>query len=235
MQLVTVNNGEARTTTLAIAEGTESEHKAVIQLVRKYQSDLEQFGRVTFEMLPFETAGGTQTREIAHLNEHQSTLIMSYMKNTPIIRQFKTTLVKSFYELASRPQIQTPEMMIAHAVLLAEKMISEQKQLIEHLTPKAAFFDAVTDSKDAVDIGTVAKVLNCGIGRNRMFELLRNSSILMHDNKPYQKYIDCGYFRVIESSYVKPDGSTHISFKTVVYQKGIDFIRRRMIDIKEAA
>ena len=32
MNLVIVNNGEVRTTTLAIAEGTGNEHKAVIQL-----------------------------------------------------------------------------------------------------------------------------------------------------------------------------------------------------------
>lgn len=50
MQLVTINNGEVRTTTLAIAEGTGNQHKAVIQLVRTYQADLEQFGLVTFEM-----------------------------------------------------------------------------------------------------------------------------------------------------------------------------------------
>ena len=44
-QLVTLsNNNEAITTTLAIAEGTEVEHKAVIQLVRNYISDLEDFG-----------------------------------------------------------------------------------------------------------------------------------------------------------------------------------------------
>lgn len=108
MELVIVNNGVATTTTLAIAEGTGNEHKAVIQLVRNYLSDLEQFGRVTFEMAPFETAGGTQTREIANLNERQATLIMSYMKNTAIIRKFKTQLVKSFYELAEQVNTTLP-------------------------------------------------------------------------------------------------------------------------------
>lgn len=128
-----------------------------------------------------------------------------------------------------------PELQIAHAMLLAGKMIEEQKLLIAEMTPKAEFFDAVTDSATAVDIGTVAKVLNMDIGRTRLFEFLRDEGILMKNNQPYQKYIDCGYFRVIETSYGKPDGSTHVNFKTVVYQKGIDFIRRKLSERKEAA
>ena len=72
-----------------------------------------------------------------------------------------------------------PELQIAHAMLLAGKMIEEQKALIADMTPKAEFFDAVTDSATAVDIGTVAKVLNMGIGRTRLFEFLRDEGVLI--------------------------------------------------------
>jgi anti-repressor protein len=48
----------------------------------------------------------------------------------------------------------------------------------------------------------------------------------MQNNQPYQKYVDAGYFRTIESSYTTPDGSTHVSIKTVVYQRGLNFIRK---------
>ena len=94
------------------------------------------------------------------------------------------------------------------------------------MKPKAEFFDAVADSKDAIDIGSTAKVLNMGIGRNRLFELLRNEGVLMANNQPYQAYIDRGYFRTIEQKYTKPDGSTHIYIKTLVYQRGLDYIRQ---------
>jgi len=97
---------------------------------------------------------------------------------------------------------------------------------IAEMKPKADFFDAVTDSKDAVDMASVAKVLNMGIGRNKLFEFLRNKKVLQSNNQPYQRYIDSGYFRVIEQKYQNSQGETHISFKTIVYQKGIDFIRK---------
>ena len=92
--------------------------------------------------------------------------------------------------------------------------------------PKIDFYNAVTGSNNTLEIGKVAKLLNKQLGRNKLFEILREKKILMNGNIPYQKYIDRGYFRVIESKYTKNDGSTHISLKTVVFQRGIDFINK---------
>ena len=116
---------------------------------------------------------------------------------------------------------------LANAVLVAQSVIAQKDILIAEMKPKADFFDQVASSKTAVAIGDVAKVLDIkGIGRNNLFEMLRDKKVLMSDNKPYQKYIDCGYFRVIEQKYTKPDGEVVITFKTLVYQKGVDYIRR---------
>ena len=93
------------------------------------------------------------------------------------------------------------------------------------MKPKAEFFDAVVDSKDAIEIGQVAKILGT-IGRNKLCYFLRNKGILMKNNEPYQKYIDCGWFRVIEQKYTKPDGTIMIRTKTLVYQKGVNAIRK---------
>jgi hypothetical protein len=52
----------------------------------------------------------------------------------------------------------------------------------------------------------------------------------MANNIPYQEFCDRHYFRVIESTYTSPKtGEVHENYKTVVYQKGIDFIRRFLI------
>ncbi len=107
-----------------------------------------------------------------------------------------------------------------------EEAERQQRQLAIQ-APKAAFYDAVTGSRDAVDLGTVAKTLAIkGYGRNNLFDLLRKEGVLMENNVPYQRYVDSKCFRVIESSWSEPDGTIHVNFKTVVYQKGIDFIRR---------
>lgn len=128
-------------------------------------------------------------------------------------------------------QITTQQLPLSYLEALKELVIKEeQKQLAEakvaELLPKAEFFDAVTGSSDCFDIGIVAKTLNVGIGRNKLFEFLRTKQVLMNNNIPYQKYCDAGFFRTIEQKYTKPDGSTHISIKTVVYQSGLNYISK---------
>lgn len=105
---------------------------------------------------------------------------------------------------------------------------SELQQANIEMKPKADFFDAVAGSKKAMSMEEVAKVLSYpGVGRNKLFEILRNQNILQRDNIPYQKYIDSGYFRVIEQKYNVGD-EVRINIKTLVFQKGVDFIRKTL-------
>ena len=97
--LVIAVKEQPMTTTQIIAEQTGVEHASVIKLVRTYQSDWEDFQRVGFEIAPFETKGGVQTREIALLNEQQTTLLITYMRNNDIVRAFKKAIVKAFFEM----------------------------------------------------------------------------------------------------------------------------------------
>jgi anti-repressor protein len=109
------------------------------------------------------------------------------------------------------------------------KQIEEQQKQIEEQTPKVDFFDAVAGCKDAIDMGCCAKVLNIGIGRNRLFEFLRNNAILDRNNIPFQRYIDQGLFRTIEQKYIKPDGTTCVNIKSLVFQKGLIYIRKMFL------
>ena len=97
------------------------------------------------------------------------------------------------------------------------------------MLPKAEFYDAVVESPDSVDMAVAAKTLNMGVGRNTMFKILRDEGILQKDNIPYQTYVDRGYFRCIESKFSMPDGTQRINIKTVVQQKGLDFIRKTIL------
>lgn len=107
--LVVIVDGEPRTSTELIAAGTNVEHRAVIQLVRAYNTDLEEFGRVTFEMrMVNRPQGGGQPITIALLNQEQATLIMTYMRNSKTVRTFKKNLVKAFFELARQQQQSRP-------------------------------------------------------------------------------------------------------------------------------
>ena len=122
----------------------------------------------------------------------------------------------------------TPEQIMARALRVAEQTISSLNTKVLEMKPKADFFDAVADSKTAISMNDVSKVLAIkGYGRNNLFEFLRNEGILDRNNVPYQRYVDCGWFRVIEQKYTK-NGEQCVTTKTLVYQKGVDAIRKRI-------
>jgi len=97
--LVTLHQGETVTTSVALAEGTHNAHKSVIQLIRQYVADLQEFGEIAFQMRL--NPQGKPT-EYAWLNEPQATLLMTYMRNNEIVRAFKRALVRAFYEMATQ-------------------------------------------------------------------------------------------------------------------------------------
>lgn len=103
-ELVAVTDGGRPTTTsLIIAHGTQLEHASVMKLIRNNLADFEEFGRVGFEIQSFSTAGGVQRREVATVNEEQATLLLTYMRNTDVVRQFKKELVRAFWSMRRQP------------------------------------------------------------------------------------------------------------------------------------
>ncbi len=114
---------------------------------------------------------------------------------------------------------------------LADKQdeIDKLEKINKELEPKGIFFDTVTQSDATTSIADVAKILDMGVGRNKLFSILKDRKILQPDNKPYQKYIDAGYFKLVEEKYNKGDG-IGIYYKTVAKQKGIDFIRKILME-----
>ena len=120
----------------------------------------------------------------------------------------------------------TPALVMARALQIANKELEEHRAKVLEYKPKAEFYDDIMQSDDTIDIGQLAKTLNVnGIGRNKLFEILREKKILDRRNIPYQNFVDAGYFRTIETSYTS-GGDTKIHIKTVVYQKGVDYIRK---------
>ena len=123
----------------------------------------------------------------------------------------------------------SPEQVMARALKMADKTIDGLKAKLLEMKPKADFFDAVADSKTAISMNEVAKVLNIkGYGRNNLFEFLRENKVLDRWNVPYQRYVDNGWFRVIEQHYQK-NGEPIVTTKTLVYQKGVDGIRKMIM------
>lgn len=108
--------------------------------------------------------------------------------------------------------------------------ITQLNNIIDKQKPLVDFAETVSSTKDIIDIGKMAKLLNdenIPIGRNKLFEWLRTNKILMKNNTPYQKYIDGGYFKIRESTKETAYGSK-IFVTTYVTGKGQIYIIEKL-------
>lgn len=93
------------TTSDVIAEHAKIANRSVYLLIEKHIKQLEKFGRVSFEMRPTQTKGGIQEVKIYHLNEEQATLLITFLKNTEPVINFKVELVRQFYQMRTELQM----------------------------------------------------------------------------------------------------------------------------------
>ncbi|EFO4817261.1 DNA-binding protein [Campylobacter coli] len=99
-----------------------------------------------------------------------------------------------------------------------EKLELENKSLKEkelENTPLIHFANRIKDTNDAILIRDFAKILyeknKIEIGEKRLFAFLRDNGFLMSDNKPYQKCIEQGLFKVSETTISTINGDRLVS------------------------
>lgn len=103
---------------------------------------------------------------------------------------------------------------------LQGKIVNE---LIEKNKELQTFYDDLMSTEGIYSMNTTAKELR--IGRNTLFAYLRGKSIMFYQdgaNVPYQRFMNQGLFRVIES----PCADGQYRPTTYATKKGLDYIRK---------
>jgi len=103
--------------------------------------------------------------------------------------------------------------------------------------PKVEFYDQVADCVNCIYMADLAKLLSQNgfkIGRDKLFELMRNEGFLLKApgqwNKPSQYAMNLGLFKVIEK-VVNKGGVKEVKSTTMVTPKGIKyFLNRYLVD-----
>lgn len=131
-------------------------------------------------------------------------------------------LAKKFHSLPAETRLTIVSEALRTAVVKAE---ANQE--------KAATLDRLTSVEKWWSMQQAAAMIAYHeIGQNNLFGFLRSQGVLMNTparwNLPYREYIERGYFKIIEYEVDLPDGRTVVKQKTVVSQKGLDFIRRKL-------
>ena len=89
-------NAEPYTTSKVISEVTGVGHRKIKTAIATHKKPLEVFGLCASYQA--ESIGG-RPGEFYKLNEPQAALLITFLKNTPVVIEFKTALVKEFFEM----------------------------------------------------------------------------------------------------------------------------------------
>lgn len=214
-------------TSLEIAEVTGRNHKDVMRSIREMEEAWVKVNGRKFALVEYKDAKG-EMRPCYSLGKIECLYIATKFND-----EARAKLVLRWEELENNtrkneivmPNFSNPaEAARAWADQYEQRLKLEAKARED--APKVEFFESVAESKDAVEMKAVLSTLNyVAVGRNKLFAILREQKVLQSNNIPYQKYIDAGYFRTIETK--KNCGTeVRIFIKTLVYQKGLDYIRK---------
>lgn len=146
----------------------------------------------------------------------------------PSIRKHGAYMTEQTIEKA----LTSPDFLIELATKLKEEQ-GKRKQLevkVAQDKPLVDFATQVSKSSDLIDIAQMAKLAqdeNINIGRNKLFEWLREKKILMNNNNPYQRFVDQGFFQLKEVTKNTPYGDK-IFLKTLVTGKGQIYIIQKL-------
>ena len=188
-----------------------------------------------------------RTQQVNYVTESgmYDVIIRSDSENAKPFRKCVTSEVlpsirKSGGYLAAKED-DTPEMIMARAILVANDTITRQKKQLEQahrkismLAPKAELMDKVMDADQKIDIGQAAKILQIPFGRNTLLKKLKEKCVLFANrNEPKQEYIKRGYFELKEKWIDRDNHDGFMVVKVLVTQKGLDFIAKLFEVIKQ--
>ena len=190
--------------------GLKTEYKKWFKRMTEYGFvENEDFVKVT-QKCP--TLGGLQdmTDHIIKLDMAKEIAMIQRTNKGKEVRKYFIQVEKDF---------NSPEKIMARALLMADKKVHKLEAQIEADRPKVLFADAVSASKSSCLIGELAKILKqngIDIGQNKLFQWLRSNGYLISRrgdswNQPTQKSMDLKLFELKKTNIKNSVADTELS------------------------
>lgn len=142
------------------------------------------------------------------------------------------------YFIQIEKDFNSPEKIMARALLMADKKVHKLEAQIEADRPKVLFADAVSASHTSILVGELAKLLKQNgveVGATRLFSWLRDHGYLIKRkgrdwNMPTQKSVELGLIRVKETSITHSDGHITVNKTPLVTGKGQQYFINKFLN-----
>lgn len=221
---ITMNHDQPVVSSLQVADSFGKQHKHVLRDIGQYISNGTKIGLV--ENMFYQTTyldGHNQERPMYLMNRDGfSLLVMGFTGSDAL--EWKLKYIQAFNVMEQK--LNSPEYIMKRALTMADEKIKQLESKIESDKPKVQFAEAITDSKDCILVGELAKVLKANgidIGQNRLYEQLRTDGYLMtkgHQyNQPTQKSMNLGLMKIKRCTIMTGYG-TKVVTTTMITGKG---------------
>jgi anti-repressor protein len=239
-KLVFIENNRPVTDSLTVAEVFGKEHKNVLRDIETLDCS-EEFSRLNFEQSTYVNERGREYPKVNMTQDGFTFLVMGYTGKEAA--RFKEMYIGEFNRMRdelNKPQFALPQTMPEALRMLAAEMeqkaiiaadnerlaleTAEQKRKLKEQEAPVAIYNLAMTAQNTMSMQEVSKAF--GTGRTRLYKMLREEGIVMKDSTlPYQRFIDAGYFKVVERPRANGD-SAKIDPATRVTAKGFDYIAR---------
>lgn len=207
----------------------KTEYKKWFSRMTEYGfNENEDFLKVTQKCLTSSTGQNT-TDHIIKLDMAKEIAMIQRTERGKQVRQYFIQVEKDF---------NSPEKIMARALLMADQKVHKLEAQIEADRPKVLFADAVSASKSSCLIGELAKILKqngIDIGQNKLFQWLRSNGYLISRrgeswNQPTQKSMKLGLFELKKTNINHADGHTTVNTTTKVTGKGQQYFINKFLN-----
>lgn len=177
------------------------------------------------------TPGGLQdmTDHIIKLDMAKEIAMIQRTDKGKEVRQYFIQVEKDF---------NSPEKIMARALLMADKKVHKLEAQIEADRPKVLFADAVSASHTSILVGELAKLISQNgykIGANRLFTWMRENGYLIKRkgsdwNMPTQRSMDLKLFEIKETNVQHADGHISVNKTPKVTGKGQQYFINKFLN-----
>ena len=178
------------------------------------------------------TAQGNSTNQVDHIIKLDMAKEIAMIQRTERGKQVRQ------YFIQVEKDFNSPEKIMARALLMADQKVHKLEAQIEADRPKVLFAEAVSASHTSILVGELAKLLKqngVDIGATRLFSWLRAHGYLIKRNgrdwnMPTQKSVEMGLIRVKETSITHADGHITVSKTPLVTGKGQQYFINKFLN-----
>ncbi|KYP17710.1 phage antirepressor KilAC domain-containing protein [Streptococcus parauberis] len=218
-------------------------HKG-LEVKTRFSQWVEQNFKILEEGYDFTSVVGTTVVNNGATREIQDyALSLDASKNLAMISKTEKGAQVRKYFIQVEKDFNSPEKIMARALLMADKKVHTLQAQIEADKPKVIFADAVSASHTSILVGDLAKLISQNgykIGANRLFSWLRENGYLINRkssswNMPTQKSMELKLFEIKETNIQHADGHISINKTPKVTGKGQQYFINKFLGQKRLA